>query len=188
MQITLDVGVSKTGRRVDEDVLRAKRFPYGNVTVNGKPRLPDRRGIRRSCERRAVGGVCDGSRRLDKIAKKQRQSSAKWGMGNDLHGIWIIPRLRAALRPLRPHRCRFLGNLTALDHDQMRVQVTVADEGTLIKVNVTLIAKLPRGRADTMRCLVERADERRHDRDCTGESVEAFCHRRQDGGAAAGLR
>lgn len=84
---------------------------------------------------------------MDKIAKKQRVI-IEMGMGNDLHGMDYTKAAGRAIEDALRHSSLPLFGVTALDHDQMCVQVTVAVQEP-DKVNVgALIAKLPRGRAE----------------------------------------
>jgi uncharacterized protein (TIGR02058 family) len=70
------------------------------------------------------------------------------GMGNDLHGMDYTKACARAIEDAFRHSSLPLFGALKLSHDAMRVQVTVAVQDP-DQVDVTsLIAKLPRGRAD----------------------------------------
>ena len=70
------------------------------------------------------------------------------GMGNDLHGMDYTKASARAIEDAFRHSSLPLFGVLDLDHDAMRVQVTVAVQEP-DKVDVAaLVAKLPRGRAE----------------------------------------
>jgi len=70
------------------------------------------------------------------------------GMGNDLHGMDYTKAAGRAIEDAFRHSSLPLFGVLELDHDAMRVQVTVAvQEPEKVDV-VGLQAKLPRGRAE----------------------------------------
>ncbi len=70
------------------------------------------------------------------------------GMGNDLHGMDYTKAAGRAIEDALRHSSLSLFAMTGLDHDQMRVQVTVAvQEPDRVDV-AALVARLPRGHAE----------------------------------------
>ncbi|WP_370401753.1 Lin0512 family protein [Sulfitobacter sp. JB4-11] len=70
------------------------------------------------------------------------------GMGNDLHGMDYTKAAARAIEDALRHSSLPLFAVTGLDHDQMRVQVTVGVQEPDKVDTDTLVAKLPRGQAE----------------------------------------
>lgn len=70
------------------------------------------------------------------------------GMGNDLHGMDYTKACARAIEDAFRHSSLPLFGALELDHDTMRVQVTVAVQEPDQVDSAALVAKLPRGRAE----------------------------------------
>ena len=80
--------------------------------------------------------------------RSEQRVIIEMGMGNDLHGMDYTKAAARAIEDAFRHSSLPLFDVTGLEHDQMRVQVTVAVQEP-DQVNVAaLVAKLPRGRAE----------------------------------------
>lgn len=70
------------------------------------------------------------------------------GMGNDLHGLNYTKAAKRAIEDAFRHSSLPLFGVTGLDHQSMRVQVTVGvQDPDAVDVSV-LVQSLPRGRAE----------------------------------------
>ncbi len=70
------------------------------------------------------------------------------GMGNDLHGQDYTKAARRAIEDAFRHSSLPLFGAVGLDHDAMRVQVTVGVQEPQAVDTDALVATLPRGRAE----------------------------------------
>ena len=79
---------------------------------------------------------------------KEQRLIIEMGMGNDLHGMDYTKACARAIEDAFRHSSLPIFGVTGMSHDQMRVQVTVAvQEPEKVDID-TLVAKLPRGRAE----------------------------------------
>jgi len=69
------------------------------------------------------------------------------GMGNDLHGQDYTKAAKRAIEDAYRHSSLPLFGAVGLDHDEMRVQVTVGVQNPTAVDADALVATLPRGRA-----------------------------------------
>ena len=79
---------------------------------------------------------------------KDQRVIIEMGMGNDLHGMDYTKAAKRAIEDAFRHSSLPLFGALALDHAEMRVQVTVAVQDPAAVDTNALVAVLPRGRAD----------------------------------------